>query len=101
MKNGGGGIFRFIPGPSELPELEECFETACDVDVEGFARLHHFRYFQAASEEELEVVLPSFWAESREPVILAVETSGQPNAEILKEYFRRLAAAGGVGQDDK
>lgn len=97
VKNGGGGIFRFIPGPSELPELEECFETVCDVDVKGFAGLHHFRYLEAASGEELQTVLPSFWAESREPVILAVDTSGRPNAEILKEYFRRLAAAGGAG----
>lgn len=27
MNNGGGGIFRFIPGPSETEELEEFFEA--------------------------------------------------------------------------
>ncbi len=94
MKNGGGGIFRFIPGPSELPELEECFEMSCDADVKGFAWLHHFRYFQAVSEEELQAVLPSFWAESQAPAILAVETPGLINAGVLKEYFRQLAIAG-------
>ena len=53
MKNGGGGIFRFISGPSELEELEECFETGTEVDVCGFAQLHHFRYFKASDEVEL------------------------------------------------
>lgn len=90
MKNGGGGIFRFIPGPSELEELEECFETARDIDVEGFARLHHFVYYQAASEQELADILPAFFAPSEYPVILAVETPRYQNAEILKEYFRKL-----------
>lgn len=96
MKNGGGGIFRFIPGPSELPELEECFETACEVNVKGFADLHRFRYFQAANAEELQSVLPSFWQESEAPALLAVETPGPLNADVLKAYFRQLAEAGNV-----
>ncbi len=90
MKNGGGGIFRFIPGPSDLPELEEFFETACEVDVEGFARLHHFRYFYAAKAEELQEILPDFWTLTDCPAILAVETPREANAEILKSYFREL-----------
>ena len=60
MKNGGGGIFRFIPGPSGLEELEECFEMTQKVDVEGFARLHHFRYFYASDGDTLGKVLPEF-----------------------------------------
>lgn len=90
MKNGGGGIFRFIQGPSELDELEECFETARQVNVRGFAELHHFAYFQAEDELELQEVLPLFWRESQQPAILAVDTPGLENAEILKGYFRNL-----------
>lgn len=90
MKNGGGGIFRFISGPSALEELEECFETVREVDVRGFAGLHGFRYFQAASSAELEEVLPVFFAVADRPAILAVETPRLENAEVLKAYFRRL-----------
>lgn len=90
MKNGGGGIFRFIPGPAELDELEECFETACEVDVEGFARLHRFRYFKAADEEGLRRLLPEFWCEAERPAILEVETPRLENAEVLRSYFRCL-----------
>lgn len=90
IKNGGGGIFRFIPGPSELEELEECFETSMEVNVRGFAEIHHFRYFQAVSATELDQVLPDFFEVEDVPAILAIETSGMDNAGVLKEYFMKL-----------
>jgi len=90
IKNGGGGIFRFIAGASEQKELEECFETAQEVDVEGFAKLHHFDYFYAANEEELKDSLVAFFAESEQSAILAIETPRLKNAEVLKDYFRKL-----------
>lgn len=90
MKNGGGGIFRFIPGPSTLEELEECFETVKDVEVEGFARLHHFRYYRATDSVELQKYLPEFFQVTDRPAILEVDTPRMDNAEILKAYFRKL-----------
>lgn len=89
MKNGSGGIFRFIQGPSELPELEEYFETVQNVDVEGFARLHHFDYYSAVSEDELKKVLPGFFRISDKPAILSVETPRTVNDRILRGYFKR------------
>ncbi len=90
MKNGGGGIFRFLPGSSELEELEECFETVSDVDVKGFALLHHFHYFQASDAAQLEGVLPVFFSRLERPAILAVETPRKMNAVALRNYFERL-----------
>lgn len=92
MKNGGGGIFRFIPGPSSLPELDEFFETAQEVDVEGFAVLHHFHFYRAADEEQLKGVLPLFFEPADKPVILEVETPRLKNDVILKSYFKYLKA---------
>lgn len=90
MKNGGGGIFRFIPGPSDLAELEECFETEREVDIEGFASLHGFQYLYADCEDELQSVLPGFYSIADRPTILEIRTPRYVNAEILKEYFRKL-----------
>lgn len=90
IKNGGGGIFRFIPGPSELEELEECFETEQDVNIRGYALLHHFRYYHAASETELKNVVAEFFEIADRPAILEVETPRWKNGEILKEYFKKL-----------
>lgn len=89
MCNGGGSIFRFIPGPSELPELESYFETHRDVDVEGLASLNGFKFFKADSETSLKSVLPAFFDEKEKPVILAIETPRELNAEILRGYFKR------------
>ena len=87
--NGGGGIFRFIKGPSDLPELEECFEVKRRIPVEGYAALHGFRFFKAASIEELHDVLPRFWAEEKQPALLALETDGVTDAAVLRAYMRR------------
>lgn len=87
--NGGGGIFRFIKGPSDLPELEECFEVKRRIPVEGYAALHGFRFFKAASVEELRDVLPRFWAEEEQPALLALETDGVTDAAVLRAYMRR------------
>lgn len=91
MKNGGGGIFRFIAGPSGLEELETCFETAQEVNVQGFAELHRFRYFRAGSAAELKEVLPLFFREASSPAVLEIETPRLRNAEVLKSYFRALS----------
>ena len=89
IDNGGGGIFRFIKGPSDLPELEECFEVQRRQPIEGYAAIHGFRYFKADSEEALSSILPQFFAENDRPAILAIETPSEINATILRNYMRR------------
>jgi len=78
----------------ELEELEECFETGTEVDVCGFAQLHHFRYFKASDEVELAGVLPEFFNETEWPVILEVETprlkNGRGVEKLLPEFTRRM-----------
>lgn len=91
MKNGGGGIFRFIQGPSELEELEECFEARQTVDVRGYADLHHFAFFSADSAGELQRVLADFWAERERPAMLEIDTTMCDNAAQLKAYFKKLS----------
>jgi 2-succinyl-5-enolpyruvyl-6-hydroxy-3-cyclohexene-1-carboxylate synthase len=89
MDNGGGGIFRFIKGPSDLPELEECFEVQRRQPIEGYAQLHGFKYFHADSVEALQYVLPQFFAENDSPAILAISTPSEVNATVLRNYMRR------------
>ncbi|MEG2227712.1 MAG: 2-succinyl-5-enolpyruvyl-6-hydroxy-3-cyclohexene-1-carboxylic-acid synthase [Odoribacter sp.] len=90
IRNGGGGIFRFIPGPSTLDELDTCFETAQQVDVNGFAALHHFLYYCATSADELQELLPVFFAPAERSAILEITTPRFQNSEVLKDYFRHL-----------
>lgn len=89
IDNGGGGIFRFIKGPSDLPELEECFEVQRRQPIEGYARLHGFKYFHADNEASLRSILPAFFAEDKQPAILAITTPAETNAKVLRHYMRR------------
>lgn len=90
MKNGGGGIFRFIAGPSEVEECEQYFETAQDIDVERLAAFYRLTYFNACDEQSLRSVLPHFYAETEHPAILEVKTPRTVNDKILKAYFKSL-----------
>ena len=89
IKNGGGGIFRFIKNTASLPELEEYFEVSRDIPVKSYADAFGFKHFQASSERELSEVLPSFFSETSMPAILSVITSAKISANVLSNYFKK------------
>ncbi len=92
LNNGGGGIFRFIKGSAEQPELEEFFEThASSQSFEHLAGHWGIKYLCATNEESLKEQL-EFLYELNEAAILEVETPRKENATILKDYFMALKA---------
>ena len=92
IQNGGGGIFRFLAGPSALEEMEEYFETPHEVNIEQLAKNHPFNVYQATDESSLLAVLPDFYKPGQYPTILVIHTPGKINGEILKAYFQALKA---------
>ena len=89
MCNGGGGIFRFIKGPSELDELEQYFEVNRDLPIRKYAEAFGFGYYEARSEEELRMVTGNFFFEPR-AAILAIYTPNTVNADVLRGYFAAI-----------
>ena len=90
MKNGGGSLFRFIPGPSDVEELDDYFETAQELNIEKMASLYELPFYSASSEEELIAILPQFYAPHSKAVILEVNTPRLENDKVLKGYFREM-----------
>lgn len=90
INNGGGGIFRFIPGPDKSPFLEEFFETKHKWNAEKIAETFDVKYFSATTEEDLAVVLKEFYSEMSRPALLEIFTPSELNAEVLKNYFKEL-----------
>lgn len=88
MKNGGGNIFRFLKGTSQLPELERYFETVQDVNVEALAQAGGFEYFKAENETALREALPLFLC-SEGKSLLEIETPRCENDKILRNYFKQ------------
>jgi 2-succinyl-5-enolpyruvyl-6-hydroxy-3-cyclohexene-1-carboxylate synthase len=90
MKNGGGSLFRFIPGPSDVEELDDYFETAQELNIEKMATLYDLPFYSANSEEELIAILPLFYAPHSKAVILEVNTPRLENDKVLKGYFSAI-----------
>jgi 2-succinyl-5-enolpyruvyl-6-hydroxy-3-cyclohexene-1-carboxylate synthase len=90
INNGGGGIFRFIPGPSKTQELEPFFEARGNHQCRGIAETFGLQYYAAGNSEELDKILDHFWNEKGEPALLEIFTPGQENGEILRGYFDHL-----------
>ncbi len=91
FNNGGGDIFKFIPGPSKASNaLDEFIATKHSKNVELLAKHYGFSYTKVEDEDTLDRVLQNFFSPDTKPKILEVDTQEIENAEILKNYFAFL-----------
>lgn len=89
VNNGGGGIFRILPGHQETPVFNTYFETSHCLTGEHLAKMYQFDYFKASDETSLEENLERFYA-SKNQSILEVFTPTLENDKILLDYFKEL-----------
>lgn len=90
INNSGGGIFRFIEGPSSTEQLEEFFEARHNWKAEKIAEAFDVKYYKAENIKQLNSVFTDFINDKKGPSILEIFTPPEENAEILKEYFNYL-----------
>ena len=90
INNSGGGIFRFIEGPSSTEQLEEFFEARHSWKAEKIAEAFDVKYYKVKNIERLNSVFTDFIKDEKSPSILEIFTPPEENAEILKEYFGYL-----------
>ena len=89
INNGGGGIFRIIPGPKEIAEYENYIEAHHNVNIKALCEAYELSY--SFSDES-----PSFSRELEAlkntlgPALLEVRTPREQNAPVLKGYFDLL-----------
>lgn len=89
INNGGGGIFRFIPGPDTTPNLESVFEAKHNWKAEHICKAFNVSYHKAENIEELELGFSKFLnSKSTTANLLEIFTPAEKNAEILREYFK-------------
>lgn len=90
INNGGGGIFRIIPGPRESDQLERYFEAHHDRKAEFICKAHDVNYVSAASLGEIELQMAEFFEESDRPKLMEIFTPRELNGEVLGQYFDAL-----------
>ena len=89
INNGGGGIFRFIPGPMASGALDY-FETSHQLRAGSFCEIYGLSYRQAKNSQELENELDNLFQPTDRPVLLEVFTPKDINDKCLKNYFNGL-----------
>jgi len=90
INNGGGGIFRILPGHEEKPVFNTYFETSHHLTAEHLAKMYQMNYFTATDLPSLEKSITSFYEINDRPNILEIFTPTFENDVILKQYFREL-----------
>ena len=89
INNGGGGIFRILPGHEEAEVFTTFFETSHCLTAEHLAKMYGFDYHIASSETSLSDKLHLFFSDENKS-ILEVFTPTKSNDLILLDYFRNL-----------
>lgn len=90
INNGGGNIFRIIPGPGSLGQeiMETYFETQHQASVQHMAAAFNIPYYLCTNLEELEETLPTFFnTDTDTAVVMEVRTPNDISARILKEHM--------------
>ncbi|MFK7000432.1 2-succinyl-5-enolpyruvyl-6-hydroxy-3-cyclohexene-1-carboxylic-acid synthase [Flavobacterium oreochromis] len=89
VNNGGGGIFRILPGHQENETFNTFFETSHNLTAEHLASMYGFCYIKATDEKQLREHWKEF-STLNKPAILEVFTPEKINNEILLQYFKSL-----------
>jgi len=90
LNNGGGGIFRILPGHKNTENFDRFFETRHELTAEFLCLMFGFRYTTAKNKQELESVLPTFFKNDSQPSLLEVFTPSRVNDEVLLRYFKMI-----------
>ncbi|MFZ4105482.1 2-succinyl-5-enolpyruvyl-6-hydroxy-3-cyclohexene-1-carboxylic-acid synthase [Flavobacterium sp.] len=90
INNGGGGIFRILPGHDETPVFNTFFETSHCLTAELLAKMHGLNYLTASTEITLEISLIALFSDDEKPTILEVFTPTLENDKVLLQYFNEL-----------
>jgi 2-succinyl-5-enolpyruvyl-6-hydroxy-3-cyclohexene-1-carboxylate synthase len=90
INNGGGGIFRILPGHEEKPVFNTYFETSHNLTAEHLAKMYKLNYFTANDVESLEEAIKKLYNNNDAAGILEVFTPTLENDVVLKQYFKEL-----------
>jgi 2-succinyl-5-enolpyruvyl-6-hydroxy-3-cyclohexene-1-carboxylate synthase len=93
INNGGGGIFKILPGPKETRQLNEFFVASHDFSAEHICKAFHIDYFKAESIREIESQMESFYTyeENGSPKLMEIFTPSENNHEVLNNFFSKMS----------
>ena len=92
IHNGGGGVFRWLPGPIKTGLLPTHFEMRHGLELRSVCDLHGLEHQRVESMAELDAALEHWWSESEVPRVLEIATPPEQSAEAHAAYMERVSA---------
>ena len=90
INNGGGGIFRILPGEKNTNNFDIFFETKHQITAVHLCKMYGLEYSMIHQESQLKRSLKSFFSPSNKPKLLEIFTPSEVNDQVLLEYFNFL-----------
>ncbi len=89
INNGGGGIFRILPGHQDQPVFHQFFETQHHLKAQHLAAMYGFTYIGIENDISLKNQWNHFISTNAK-TILEINTSKVQNENILKDFFKYI-----------
>ena len=90
INNGGGGIFRILPGHEETETFHTYFETSHCLTAAHLAKMYQLDYLTASDTASLQKGLSKLFNNNDRPMILEVFTPTRENDKLVLNYFKAL-----------
>lgn len=92
INNGGGGIFKIIPGPASTKELNDFFVFNNQANAEGICKAYGLDYFKAESIVEIEQQMEEFYSfdENGKAKLMEIDTQNLKNETLLELFFAKV-----------
>ncbi len=87
INNGGGGIFRILPGKEETENFRSFFETVQEFDLKKLSDFYGLEHTRVNDRESLQTALSRFYLQGETCRVLEVCTPRLINDKILLGYF--------------
>lgn len=91
VNNGGGGIFRILPGEKNSEVFDTYFETKHNLSAKQLSEMHGFKYEAIDKEEDLAIKLKTFFEQNAGPSLLEIFTPSNVNDKVILDYFKFIA----------
>ena len=93
VNNGGGGIFKIIPGPDTTNELEDFFVFPNTFQAEAICQAFNIKYIRAENLNSINQQMEDFYTyeENSRPKLMEIMTSSVKNELELKDFFEKIA----------
>ncbi len=92
IHNGGGGVFRWLPGPVRTGLLDSHFEMRHGLELRAVCDLHGLEHQRVETMDDLQEALQDWWSTSEAPRVLEIATPPERSAEAHSVYMERVSA---------